>query len=61
MHNLWCYVVEPSQRLRSDYDIREIDEDLYLAVLQAARQSQYGFSGNLLFSAGCGSAVMTGV
>ena len=61
MHNLWCYVVKLSQRLRSDYDIREIDEDLYLAVLQAARQSQLGFSGNLLFSAGCGSAVMTGV
>ena len=35
MHNLWCYVVKLSQRLRSDYDIREIDEDLYLAVLQA--------------------------
>ena len=40
MQNLWCYVVIPSQRLRSDYDIREIDEDLYLAVLQEARQSQ---------------------
>ena len=40
MHNLWCYVVEPSQRLRSDYDIREIDEDLYLAVLQTSKQAQ---------------------
>ena len=37
MYILWCYVVKPSQRLRSDYDIREIDEDLYLAVLEAAR------------------------
>ena len=45
MHNLWCYVEKPSQRLRSDYDIREIDEDLYIAVLEDARQWQLGFSG----------------
>ena len=40
MHNLWCYVVKLSQRQVSEYDIGEIHEDLYLAVLQAARQSQ---------------------
>ena len=28
------------QELGCDYDIREIDADLYLAVLQAAKQAQ---------------------
>ena len=40
MHNLWCYTEKLSQRLRSEYDIREIDEDLYLAVLQEAKLAQ---------------------
>ena len=29
-----------SQELECEYDIREIDEDLYLAVLQVAKQAQ---------------------
>ena len=40
MHNLWCYRKKPSQGLGYEYDIREIDEDLYLAVLEAAKQVQ---------------------
>ena len=34
------YVEKSSQRMRFDYDIQGIDEDLHLAVLEAARQSQ---------------------
>ena len=40
MHNLWCYAEKLSQGLGYEYEIREIDEDLYLAVLQAAKQAQ---------------------
>ena len=40
MHNLWRYAEKLSQGLGYEYDIREIDEDLYLAVLQAAKQAQ---------------------
>ena len=37
----WEGVPEHHQGVKpTEYDIREIDEDLYLAVLQAARQSQ---------------------
>ena len=40
MHNLWCYAGKLTQGLGYEYDIREIDEVLYLAVLQAAKQAQ---------------------
>ena len=40
MHNLWRYAEKLSQGQGSEYNIREIDEDLYLAVLQAAKQAQ---------------------
>ena len=40
MHNLWRYAEKPCQGLGYEYDIREIDADLYLAVLQAAKQAQ---------------------
>ena len=37
----WMVVHEHHHGVKpTEYDIREIDEDLYLAVLQAARQSQ---------------------
>ena len=36
----WMVVHEQHHGVRpSEYDIREIDEELYLAVLEAARQS----------------------
>ena len=42
--NAKCTKDEPPLRqqsaTRTHYDIREIDEDLYLAVLQAAKQAQ---------------------
>ena len=31
---------KPRQELGCDYDIPEIDEDLYVTVLQAAKQAQ---------------------
>ena len=37
----WMVVHEHHHGVKpTEYDIREIDEDLYLAVLEAARQSQ---------------------
>ena len=39
-HNLWCHAEKFSQRQGWEYDIREIDEDLYLAVMKAAKQAQ---------------------
>ena len=39
----WMVVHEHHHGVRpSEYDIREVDEDLYLAVLDACRQSQQG-------------------
>ena len=37
----WMVVHEHAHGVKpTEYDIREIDEDLYLAVLQAAKQAQ---------------------
>ena len=39
----WMVVHEHHHGVKpTEYDIREIDEDLYLAVLTAAKQSQQG-------------------
>ena len=40
MQNLWCYAEKLIQGQGYEYDIREINEDLHLAVLQAANQAQ---------------------
>ena len=40
MQNLWCYAEKLIQGLGYEYDIRELNEDLHLAVLQAAKQAQ---------------------
>ena len=38
----WMVVHEHHHGVKpTEYDIREIDEDLYLAVLQAAKQAQF--------------------
>ena len=41
MHNLWCYTEKPSQRLWCEYDVRDIDEGLYVSVLTQARQASH--------------------
>ena len=39
----WMVIHEHHHGVKpTEYDIREIDEDLYLAVLTAAKQSQQG-------------------
>lgn len=43
MQNLWCCTQKIGQGLLCEYDIRDIDEDLYLSVLAQARQASHRF------------------
>ena len=40
VYRIYGASLKPRQELGCEYDIRDIDEDLYLAVLQAAKRAQ---------------------
>ena len=41
VYRIYGAILKNRQGLGCEYDIRDIDDDLYLAVLQAAKQAQY--------------------